>query len=393
MRKIIVVGAGPSGMMAAISAKRHYPNDAVILVERNKRLGTKLRLTGGGRCNVTANVDIDTVVRNIPKNGKFLYSSLSSFGPQEIQSFFHDANCPLKEEDHGRMFPASNKSQSIIDALHQELKNSGVQIMYESYVEGLDAQDKMIRINGKVYSYDHLILATGSRTLPGSGSDGNGYELAKSGGHSITNLLPAEVPLVSNDAFIQEKVLQGLSFQDVSVTVYQKGKKKQTITHDLLFAHFGISGPSALRASFYLQQVFEKERPVNLSIDFLPSQSYEALQKSDDLQETLQNLGLPKRLINYLDSISKNKQEVIEHVKNFKMTVYETRGFSHAFVTNGGVSLKEIDPKTMKSKINPSLSFCGELLDTNAFTGGFNITSAFSTGYTAGKYCFEGNVD
>lgn len=389
MKSVYIVGAGPSGMMAALSTKKHHPQANVILVERNKRLGTKLRLTGGGRCNVTANVDVETVIRNVPKNGKFLYSSLSHFGPQEIQRFFEEAHCPLKEEDHGRMFPASNKSQSIINALQDELRRLGVEIMYESFVEGIDPEKQILTINSQEYVYDHIILATGSRTLPGSGSDGNGYNLAELFGHTVTQLLPAEVPLVSNDIFIQDKVLQGLSFQDVSLTILQKGKKKQTITHDLLFAHFGISGPAALRASFYVQQVLAKEKPVQLVIDFLPKVSYETMAASEDIVSFLIDQGLPKRLVSYFETLSKHKNDILENTKKFKMTVYDTRGFSHAFVTNGGVSLKEVDPKTMKSKLNRSLSFCGELLDTNAFTGGFNITSAFSTGYTAGKYCLS----
>ncbi len=385
MKQIIVIGGGPSGMMAAISSKMHNPEAKVTLLERNARLGTKLRMTGGGRCNVTANVDIDTVVENVPKNGKFLYGTLSGFGPIQIQEFFKSQGCDLKEEDHGRMFPASNRSVSIVETLEATMRNIGVDIKLESFVEAIDAMKKTVTVNGKEMNYDGLIVATGSKTLPGTGSDGNGYTLMEMTGHTITELLPAEVPLVSNDQFIQDKVLQGLSFRDVTVSAYKGTKIKHSITHDLLFAHFGISGPSALRISFTVQKLLEKENPVTLGIDFLPTVSHETLSKQEKVSDYCQELGLPKRLMAFLEERSANKNELIINVKNFKMTVYDTRGFKHAFVTNGGVSVKEINPKTLKSKKHDSIAVVGELLDYNAYTGGYNITSAFSTGFTAGK--------
>lgn len=385
MKQIIVIGGGPSGMMAAISSKMHNPEAKVTLLERNARLGTKLRMTGGGRCNVTANVDIDTVVENVPKNGKFLYSTLSGFGPVQIQEFFKSQGCELKEEDHGRMFPASNRSVSIVETLEATMRKLGVEIKLEAFVDGINAELKEVSVNGKTMSYDGLIVATGSKTLPGTGSDGNGYTLMEMTGHTITELLPAEVPLVSNDQFIQDKVLQGLSFRDVKVSAYKGNKIKHSITHDLLFAHFGISGPSALRISFTVQKLLEKEDVVTLGIDFLPTISHETLSQQEKVSEYCQELGLPKRLMAFLEERSANKNEFISNVKNFKMTVYDTRGFKHAFVTNGGVSVKEINPKTLKSKHHNSIAVVGELLDYNAYTGGYNITSAFSTGFTAGK--------
>lgn len=385
MKQIIVIGGGSSGMMAAISSKMHNPEAKVTLLERNARLGTKLRMTGGGRCNVTANVDIDTVVENVPKNGKFLYSTLSGFGPVQIQEFFKSQGCELKEEDHGRMFPASNRSVSIVETLEATMRKLGVEIKLEAFVDGINAELKEVSVNGKTMSYDGLIVATGSKTLPGTGSDGNGYTLMEMTGHTITELLPAEVPLVSNDQFIQDKVLQGLSFRDVKVSAYKGNKIKHSITHDLLFAHFGISGPSALRISFTVQKLLEKEDVVTLGIDFLPTISHETLSQQEKVSEYCQELGLPKRLMAFLEERSANKNEFISNVKNFKMTVYDTRGFKHAFVTNGGVSVKEINPKTLKSKHHNSIAVVGELLDYNAYTGGYNITSAFSTGFTAGK--------
>ena len=386
---VIVIGAGPSGMMSAISAKEHNPNARVILLDRNKRLGTKLRLSGGGRCNVTADVSNDEVVAHVPKNGKFLYSALSHFGPKDILKFFPENGTELKIEDHHRVFPASNKSADIVEGLLNRLNKLKVEIILECMVERVDGEKRILHTTLGEYPFDHLILATGGRTLPGTGSDGTGYLLSESLGHSITELVPAEVPLVSNDQVIQDKTLQGLSFHDIEISVYFKGKVKKVIMHDLLFAHFGITGPAALRASFYVMDYLKKEPIVNVSIDFIPSMNQEQILAAsvDGLDAFLLSKEIPKRLTAYFRSISKSDQEVIQLIKKFPISVYDTRGFKHAFVTNGGVSLKEIDPKTMKSKIYPYLSFAGELMDVSAYTGGFNITTAFTTGYTAGKFC------
>lgn len=384
-QEIIIIGAGPSGMMAAISAKQHWSDANVTLIDRNERVGKKLRLSGGGRCNVTADMSVPEVIQYVPKNGKFLYSALNNFNPQDIQKFFEDNGCPLKMEDHRRMFPAANKSQAIIDALESRMDALGVVVRLHTYVEKVDVEAKKIFIQGKAQHFDALICATGSKTLSGTGSDGNGYKIAESMGHTITELLPAEVPLVSNDLFIQEKTLQGLSFKDVTLNVHQGKKIKKSITHDLLFTHFGLSGPAALRGSFYIQTVLEKEKPARITLDFLPEVSFDTLAQQADVNSYVQELGLPKRLIAFFETQATNKNEMIDCIKRFPMTVYDTRGFANAFVTNGGVSLKEIDPKTMKSKIHPSVSFVGELMDYNAFTGGFNITSAFATGFTAGQ--------
>lgn len=378
MKNIIIIGGGPSGMMAALSARKYNPTAKVTLLERNKTLGKKLSLTGGGRCNVSANVDRNTVVENVVKNGRFLYSSLSNFGPQEIIAFFNENGCPLVEEDHKRMFPTSSKSKDIINTLTKALLANNISIKYEIFVEKITSNT--VYSKEKSFYYDHLIIATGSKTLPGSGSDGNGYNLAKSLGHSITDLLPAEVPLVSNDGVIQEKILQGLSFQDVNIKVLREnGKVKRSITHDLLFTHFGLSGPAALRASYDVIELLKNQKNIKILIDFLPNNSKEEI--TEDLI-----YSLPKRLITYLSTLD---TPLIDSLKKFEISVYDTRGFTYAFVTNGGIKLKEIDPKTMQSKISSNISFCGELLDYNAYTGGYNITAAFTTGYTAGKFALK----
>lgn len=386
MNKIVIIGGGPSGMMAAISAKMHNPIDEVILLEGNKELGRKLKLTGGGRCNVTANVSNEEVIKNVVKNGKFLYSSLSNFNTDDIINFFNENNCSLKEEDHFRMFPVTNKAFDIVNTLEEKMNSLGVKIKFNQLVEKV-TMDQVITATTS-FNYDYLIVATGGITLPATGSNGSGHDFAKEFGHSITELIPAEVPLVSNDEVIQSKVLQGLSFNDVTISMLNdKGKIKKSITHDLLFTHFGLSGPGALRISFDVINELKKKEEVTVSIDFLPSLKLNSLLNDvNKLDELIKENNLPERLIKYLRTISTSNEELIELLKSFKVTVYTTRGFKNAFVTNGGVLLKEIDPSTLKSKLNDKISFCGEVLDINAYTGGFNITAALSTGYTAGKY-------
>lgn len=392
MKQIVVIGGGPSGMMAAISSKEHHPDANVVLLDRNKRLGTKLRLSGGGRCNVTADVSIQEVIEHVPKNGKFLYSALQNFNPQDIMKFFPENGTELKIEDHHRVFPASNKSHDIAAALIRRMEDLNVQVYQETNVLSIDSDKNQVLVEGRVFKYDHLILATGGRTLPGTGSDGTGYRFAEALGHRITELVPAEVPLVSNDQVIQDKELQGLSFHDIEISVYEKGKVKKVIMHDLLFAHFGISGPAALRASFYVMDLLKKYDTVDVSVDFIPSKNQQELQDlvaASSLEEVMADFEIPKRLTAYIKTQVKSDAEAIQQMKKFVVSIYTTRGFAHAFVTNGGVNLKDIDPKTMKSKILPNVSFAGELMDVSAYTGGFNITTAFTTGYTAGKFALE----
>lgn len=401
MKKIYIIGGGPAGMMAAISSKTHHPNATVILVDSNPILGKKLKTTGGGRCNVTANVSNQTVIDHIPKNGKFLFSTLNNFNTQDIQEFFVKNGCPLKIEDHDRVFPESDNSTDIIQTLQKELISRKVVFYLDTSVTGIDPISQIISFNTKADEhFDHIILATGGKCVPSSGSNGFGYTLAESCGHTITPLVPAEVPLVSTDQVIQEKALQGLSFKDVTLSVSNGKKITKEITHDLLFTHFGISGPAALRASFYTMKVLEKQPTATIFIDFLPNMPFDFLQK--ELSENrlivtqhLMSLGLQKRLIQFLlqdfDQPIQGKDIIplCHLLKKFSLTIHDVRGFPQAFVTNGGVKLKEVDPKTMKSKLVPFLSFVGELLDINGYTGGFNITAALSTGYTAGKYALS----
>ena len=393
MYKIVIIGAGPAGIMSAISSKIHNPNSKVVLIERNNQIGTNLRLTGGGRCNITCNLPNEAVIDSTPKNGKFLYSSLDNFSPKDIQAFFTKEGCPLVIEDHHRVFPASLKSSSIIDTLQRKLASLKIDIIYDTLITEINTKNKILKSLNQKILYDYLIIATGGVTYPHTGSDGIGYSLAKKIGHTITDLIPAEVPLVSNDKVIQDKTLQGLSFNDVRLDILQNNKVKKSITHDLIITHFGLSGPAALRASFYIQKILEKEAPAKINIDFLPNSSFSELSnyKGDDLESYLLNNKIPKRLLTYMKDQVSSDEELRSIVKKFNLTIYTTRGFNQAFVTNGGISVSEIDPKTMKSKIDDSISFCGEIIDINSFTGGFNITCALSTGYTAGKYILKHN--
>jgi len=378
MKRVIIIGAGPAGLIAAISAKTHYPIYEVIILERNEIVGKKLRLTGGGRCNVTCDISLAEFIEWTPKNAKFLYSTLNNFNSKDVIKFFEKNNCPLKKEDHNRMFPKSDKAIDIINVLLRKINELKIKIIYNTLVTEVKTKEKTLITNKKKYNYDYLIIATGGITYPQTGSDGIGYKLATMIGHTITELLPAEVPLVSNDEVITSKALLGLSFKDVKLKI-----KNKEIIHDLIFTHFGISGPAALRASYYVIEELKKKNLVTITIDFFKDLSKEEI---SNLPKNELTKHLPKRFINYLESISKTKEEFINLLKNFPLSIYTTKGLKMAFVTNGGVSIKEIDPKTMKSKIDNSVSFCGEIIDVNSFTGGLNITLAFSTGYTAGKY-------
>jgi len=383
LKHIVIVGGGPSGCMAAISCKTHHPEVKVTLIEGNDRLGVKLRLTGGGRCNLTANVSSDEIIKHTPRNGRFLYSSLDQFNVHDIMDFFTSRGLSLKEEDHHRIFPKSDKADDVVLVLENELKKLDVNIKYKTRVISVNSEDKKLITDHSEISFDHLILAMGGCTYPQTGSDKHGFELIESLGHTISELKPAEVPLVSNAPIIQSKELQGLSFKDVSITSYINDKKIVSVTHDLLFTHFGLSGPGALQTSSYLTDAFKDDNKVHLVIDFLPMVKQDEIPIKDN-EALLQSYGIPKRLIQVFKT-QFPQNDLVQLIKQFKIELHGTRGFTTAFVTSGGVNLKEIDPKTLKSKKHPWLSICGESLDVNSLTGGYNMTVAFTTGYSAGK--------
>lgn len=387
-------------MMAAISAGK---NRKVLLLEKNESLGKKLLLTGGGRCNVTNNNSVDFIIQNIIGNGKFLYSAFSKFNNRDIIKFFNERNATLKEEDHGRMFPITDSSKTILNALINELNKNNVVIKTNAKVKCFKTEGNLIKEvilkNNQSYQGKNIVLATGGLSFPKTGSTGDGYRLAKSVGHTVTALSPSEVPITSNEEFIINQTLMGLSLKDIQLSVLNN-KNKRVVTHrsDMIFTHFGISGPAALRCSSF---VLKQNTPeTTLHLDCLPDYSQGELLKeikAFDNKKSLKSFFkqfLPERLIEFYvrDIVGiplnrLNDQQIIDSVykfKNFTFKVNGTLPIEKSFVTSGGISLKEVNPSTMKSKLIDNLYFAGELLDINGYTGGYNITAALVSGYVAG---------
>ncbi|MBP1045564.1 NAD(P)/FAD-dependent oxidoreductase [Enterococcus sp. BWM-S5] len=411
---VIVIGAGTSGLMAAIAAAED--GSQVLLLEKNKRIGKKLLLTGGGRCNVTNSRSPEEIIAHIPGNGKFLYSAFSQYDNQDIIQFFESNGTALKEEDHGRMFPVTDRSQTIVETLHEKLKELSVTLYTEAPVKKiLRNENQIIGValeKQKIYA-PCVIIATGGKTYPSTGSTGDGYRFADKLGHSIEPLYPTESPIRSEESFIKKKTLQGISLRDVQLSVLnQKGKAIVSHQMDLLFTHFGISGPAALRCSSFVNQALKKNpgQAVQLSLDIFPESSekklFAELQKKiqaepeKQLKNSFRQL-LPERLLEFL--LEKNQldelkgrqvtdqqlSDFISEMKDFRITANGTFPLEKSFVTGGGISLKEVQPKTMESKRMQGLFFCGEVLDINGYTGGYNITAALVTGHNAGKHAAE----
>lgn len=413
MYQTIVIGGGPSGLMAAISSSQN--GQSVLLLEKKKGLGRKLKISGGGRCNVTNNLPYAEIIQHIPGNGKFLYSPFSIFDNQSIIEFFESRGVALKEEDHGRMFPVSNQSQDVLDALIRELKQNKVIVKEEQTVVGVkkvEADHFQVQLqNGDTYEAKTVIIATGGTSVPQTGSTGDGYRFAQSLGHHITELFPTEVPIKSNASFIKNQSLKGLSLKNVGLSVLKKnGKKRITHQMDMLFTHFGISGPAALRCSqfIYQEQKSQKQQNIQMQIDAFPEINEEALkqkitqqlksQPDKYIKNALKGLIEERYLTLMIESADIPFETTYHHIsaqqlttlahqfKAFTFEVYGTLPLEKAFVTGGGISIKEIVPTTMESKITPGLYLCGEVLDIHGYTGGYNITSALVTGYVAGYF-------
>nr|WP_019243944.1 MULTISPECIES: NAD(P)/FAD-dependent oxidoreductase [Bacillus] len=408
---VIVIGGGPSGLMAAIAAGEQRAK--VLLIEKGDKLGRKLAISGGGRCNVTNNLPIDEIIKHIPGNGRFLYSAFSVFNNQDIIQFFEKLGVQLKEEDHGRMFPVSNQSSTVVNAMIEQLNKYQVKVLQSTTVQEIIYKDdhvaSILLKDGRSYDAHAVIVAVGGKSVPKTGSTGDGYAWAEKAGHTITELYPTEVPLTSNEPFIKEKTLQGLSLRDVELSVLNP-KGKALITHkmDMIFTHFGISGPAVLRCSQFVVKAMKKWNleEVTMKLDIFPDYNQEELfqlivkKTKEDSKKAIKNIlkgFIVDRYLLFLfkkAGIDENEQGgTISHdklrqfvllCKSFIFHVNGTLSIDKAFVTGGGISVKEIHPKEMSSKFMNGLFFCGEILDIHGYTGGYNITSALVTGRLAG---------
>lgn len=411
MYDVIVIGGGPSGLMAAIAAGERKKK--VLLLEKGTKLGKKLAISGGGRCNVTNRLPVEEIVKHIPGNGRFLYSPFTVYNNEDIIAFFEGLGVALKEEDHGRMFPVSNRAQDVVDALIRQLQRLHVEVRLNTPVNKLLMdEEKIIGVrlaDGTEVRCEAVVVAVGGKAVPQTGSTGDGYPWAERAGHNVTTLFPTEVPILSKEDFIQARELQGLALRDVAVSVLNK-KGKTLVTHqmDMLFTHFGLSGPAVLRCSQFVVKELMKTgyEPVTMRIQTLVDYNEETclqyLKKliKEEPKKAVKNVWkgvAPERWLLFLcdranidvqmtgTELSQEKiRALAQLLVNFTMTVSGTQSLDKAFVTGGGVSVKEIEPKTMASKKKAGLFFCGEILDIHGYTGGYNITSALVTGRIAG---------
>ena len=430
--KVVVIGGGPAGIMSAISAK-NSGND-VILIEKMNSLGKKLLITGKGRCNITSSLNINEFIQNIPGNGRFLYSAFQNFTNEDIINLLKKHNVKVKEERGNRIFPVSDKSKDVLDAFYEELKNLNVKIYTNSTVNQIIVKDGSVTgveytFNNNKYTInaDKVILATGGKSYSTTGSTGDGYEMAKKLGHTITEIKPSLIPIVANENSAIEKInlesyknskelcksLQGLSLKNVKIQ-FEDIEKNKVIYDDfgeMLFTHFGVSGPTILSSSAHIiryKNISEllKQGKIILKIDLKPALSNEKLdarilrdfekEKNKLFRNSLDEL-LPQKLIDpviHLSGINPNKKvneiskkermQLLKILKEFCITISGFRPVEEAIITAGGINIKEINPKTMESKLINNLYFAGEIIDVDAYTGGFNLQIAYSTGVTAG---------
>ena len=412
--KVIVIGGGPAGMMSAISSAESG-ND-VTIIEKMQSLGRKLLITGKGRCNITSSLDMDEFIKNIPGNGMFLYSAFKNYTNQDIIKLLKEEGLEVKEERGNRIFPVTDKSLDVLKCFEKKLKSLNVNIILNTKVKEILVEDnivKGVKTEKEIINADKVILATGGKSYPLTGSTGDGYVMAQKLGHTVTKINPSLVPL---ETFDKEtcKNLQGLSLKNVQIELIDKNKNKVIYEDfgEMLFTHFGVSGPTILSSSAHLvrykniQQLFN-ENKISLKIDFKPALSEEKLndrilrdfneEKNKIFRNSLDKL-LPQKLIPTIIKISGidpnkkvneitkiERKNLVKLLKNFEITIKGFRTIDEAIITSGGIKIKEINPKTMESKIIKGLYFAGEIIDVDAYTGGFNLQIAYSTGYTAGK--------
>lgn len=411
--KVIVIGGGPAGMMAAISARQN--GHEVILIEKMQSLGRKLLITGKGRCNITSSFAMEEFIKNTPGNGKFLYSCYQNFTNKDIIQFLKEQGLEVKEERGNRIFPITDKSLDVLKCFTKKLKELDVEIKYQTEVTEISVDELAKKVTGVktkhgIIKADKVILATGGKSYPLTGSTGDGYILANKLGHTITTIKPSLVPFEIYEKDICTS-LQGLSLRNVEIQLNEKNKTVYKDFGEMIFTHFGVSGPIILSSSAHLVRVKNieeklKNSQVMLKIDFKPALSNEKLDariirdfekfKNKQFKNSLDEL-LPQKLIPVIveksgiypekevNQITKEERRNLRNLlKNFEVTIKNFRPIEEAIITSGGISTKEINPKTMESKLVQGLYFAGEIIDVDSYTGGFNLQIAYSTGYTAG---------
>ena len=403
--KVIIIGGGASGLFAAISAAENGAE--VTIIEKNDRCGKKLRITGKGRCNVTNDCSTEEFLQNVPSNPRFLYSALSVLSTQDVKDFFESEGVPLKTERGRRVFPVSDKAQDIVSALVSACIARGVKIINEKVLSLIisDNTVKGVVTDCGEHLADAVIVCTGGRSYTRTGSDGDGYTFAKAAGHTVTPLLPSLVPIVCAGKLCPS--LQGLSLKNVSLSITDKNTKKEIYSDfgEMMFTHFGITGPMVLSASAHIPDISSGRYEAHINLKpALDEKTLDARILSDfskysnkDLINALDDL-LPKKLIPVVVSLSKidprkkinsitreERQSLIDVIRDLRLSLTGFRPLEEAIITKGGVSVKEIDPKTMASKKCAGLYFAGEVIDVDAYTGGFNLQIAFSTGKLAGR--------
>lgn len=411
MSKVIIIGAGAAGIMAAVSATLN--GHTVSIYEKNDRIGRKLYITGKGRCNITNAADMKTIMENVVNNSKFLYSAFKQFDNQDVVEMLENAGCPTKVERGNRVFPVSDKSSDVIKAFQKILSELSVEVNLKAEVNSLIIEDsicKGIKLADKSIYADAVIVATGGRSYPGTGSTGDGYRFAKKSGHKVGKLYPSLVPFTLEEKE-EIKQLQGLSLKNVAVEIYDGDKNIYKDFGEMLFTHFGISGPTLISASSYaVERIIDDKKKLRIVIDLKPALDNEKLDarllrdfesaKNKQLKNVLPKL-LPLKLIpevlrqadlkediKICNITRKERLKLLYVLKNLSYTIDGVRGFEEAIITKGGVDVSDINPKTMESRLITSLYFVGEVLDIDALTGGYNLQVAWSTGYVAG-----GNIE
>ena len=411
--QVVIIGGGPAGMMAAITAKKNHLNDDIVILEKNSSLGKKLLITGKGRCNITSSLDISEFIKNIPGNGMFMYSAFQKYTNEDIINFLEQNGVQTKVERGNRVFPVSDKSRDVLYAFEKELKKLNVKIYFDTEVENIKKEDKfVIQTNKETIEADKLILATGGMSYPGTGSTGDGYKFAKEFGHTVKEIKASLVPL---EVVEKEecKNMQGLSLRNITIKIKDLEKNKNIYEDfgEMLFTHFGVSGPIILSGSAHLIRYKNidkllNENKIKLYIDIKPALSEEQLDlrirrdfeeiKNKEFKNSLFKL-LPKKMIDFIieksninpdkkvnEVTKEERKNLVKLLKNLELTIKNTRPVEEGIITAGGINIKEINPSTMESKLVKDLYFAGEVIDVDAYTGGFNLQIAYSTGYTAG---------